>query len=60
MNNKQMVNPVATVDSNFNVRPALLNTEQKIFQEIVNLLLEINEIKESIKKEKEVTLQMEN
>lgn len=55
-----MVNPVATVDSNFNVRPALLNTEQKIFQEIVNLLLEINEIKESIKKEKEVTLQMEN
>jgi hypothetical protein len=41
------------------VLPVLVNTEQRIFQEVVNLMLEINEIKESIKKEKEQTVQIE-
>jgi hypothetical protein len=34
------------------LRPTLANTEQRIFQEVVNLMFEINDIKEAIKKEK--------
>lgn len=40
-------------------RPVLVNTEQRIFQEVINLLMEINDIKEAIQKEKDLTLQME-
>jgi hypothetical protein len=40
-------------------RPVLVNTEHRIFQEVVNLMLEISDIKESIKKEKEQTAQIE-
>lgn len=60
MTKKEM--KVAAVPSTVNInsaRPVLVNTEQRIFQEVVNLLLEINEIKEAIQKEKELTMQME-
>ena len=42
-----------------NTKPILVRAEEKIFQEVVNLLVEINQIKDNINKEKEMTAQLE-
>lgn len=33
-------------------RPVLVNTQQRIFGEVINLIMEINDIKQAIQKEK--------